>query len=43
VDEGISGSKEHRPALDRLIAACQKRFVDAVVVYRYERFAADCR
>jgi DNA invertase Pin-like site-specific DNA recombinase len=43
VDEGISGSKEHRPALDRLIAACQKRLVDAVVVYRYDRFARSLR
>jgi len=30
VDEGISGSKEHRPALDRLLADCRKRLVDAV-------------
>ena len=37
--EGISGSKEHRPALDRLLADCRKRLVDAVVVYRYDRFA----
>ena len=43
VDEGISGSKEHRPALDRLLAECQKRTVDAVVVYRYDRFARSLR
>ena len=43
VDEGISGSKEHRPALDRLPAGCRKRFVDAVVVYRYDRFARSLR
>src|ERR1700693_706032 len=43
VDAGVSGAKEHRPALDRLIAACQKRLVDAVVVYRYDRFARSLR
>jgi DNA invertase Pin-like site-specific DNA recombinase len=39
VDRGISGAKEHRPALDRLIVDCRKRIVDCVVVYRYDRFA----
>ena len=39
VDAGVSGSKEHRPALDRLLSLCRKRSVDAVVVYRYDRFA----
>ena len=43
VDTGISGSKEHRPALDRLLANCRKRMVDAVVVYRYDRFARSVR
>jgi len=43
VDAGISGSKEHRPALDRLLASCRKRSVDAVVVYRYDRFARSLR
>jgi DNA invertase Pin-like site-specific DNA recombinase len=43
VDTGISGSKEHRPALDRLVADCRKRRVDAVVVYRYDRFARSVR
>src|ERR1051325_2270392 len=43
VDTGISGSKEHRPALDRLLSDCRKRQVDAVVVYRYDRFARSVR
>lgn len=43
VDRGISGSKEHRPQLDQLLAACRKRLVDAVVVYRYDRFARSLR
>ena len=37
VDAGISGTKEHRPALDRLLSLCQKRSVDAVVVCRPAR------
>ena len=43
VDTGISGSKEHRPALDSLLSECRKRRVDAVVVYRYDRFARSVR
>src|SRR6202142_153082 len=43
VDAGISGSKEHRPQLDALLVACRKRLVDAVVVYRYDRFARSLR
>jgi len=43
VDAGVSGAKEHRLALDRLKTACQKRLVDAVVVYRYDRFARSLR
>lgn len=39
VDRGFSGSTERRPALDRLLADCRKRLVDAIVVYRYDRFA----
>jgi DNA invertase Pin-like site-specific DNA recombinase len=43
VDRGISGSLERRPELDRLLAACRKRQIDAVVVYRYDRFARSLR
>jgi DNA invertase Pin-like site-specific DNA recombinase len=43
VDRGISGSKERRPELDKLLADCRKRRVDAVVVYRYDRFARSLR
>jgi DNA invertase Pin-like site-specific DNA recombinase len=43
VDVGISGTKEHRPQLDVLLAACRKRRLDAVVVYRYDRFARSLR
>jgi DNA invertase Pin-like site-specific DNA recombinase len=43
VDEGISGAKERRPGLDSLMADCRRRMVDAVVVYRYDRFARSLR
>ena len=43
VDKGVSGSREQRPALDKLMAVCRKRLVDAVVVYRYDRFARSLR
>jgi len=31
VDKGISGSRERRPSLDRMMTPCRKRLVDAVV------------
>jgi DNA invertase Pin-like site-specific DNA recombinase len=43
IDKGVSGSRERRPALDRLMACCRKRLVDGVVVYRYDRFARSLR
>jgi DNA invertase Pin-like site-specific DNA recombinase len=43
VDAGISGSKERRPALDKLLSLCRRRAIDAVVVYRYDRFARSLR
>lgn len=43
VDQGISGAKERRPQLDRLLSDCRRRLVDAVVVYRYDRFARSLR
>ena len=43
VDNGVSGAKERRPQLDRLLADCRRRLVDAVVVYRYDRFARSLR
>lgn len=43
VDAGVSGAKERRPQLDRLMADCRRRRVDAVLVYRYDRFARSLR
>jgi DNA invertase Pin-like site-specific DNA recombinase len=38
-DEGISGAKDRRPAVDRLMADARKRRFDAVLVARFDRFA----
>lgn len=38
-DEGISGTKSSRPALDRMIAAVNNGEVSSVVVYSFSRFA----
>jgi DNA invertase Pin-like site-specific DNA recombinase len=43
VDTGISGSKDRRPQLDRLMADAKRRKFDCVVVYRYDRFARSLR
>ena len=42
-DTGISGSKESRPALNRLMADARRRRFDVVLVYRYDRFARSLR
>jgi DNA invertase Pin-like site-specific DNA recombinase len=39
VDEGVSGGKESRPSLNRLLADAKRRKFDAVLVYRFDRFA----
>lgn len=38
VDEGVSGSKESRPALNRLLADARQRKLDAVLVWKLDRF-----
>lgn len=38
-DEGISGGKEKRPALDELMDDARKRKFDMVLVWRFDRFA----
>ena len=43
VDAGVCGAREHRPQLDRLMADCRRRRLDAVIVYRYDRFARSLR
>jgi len=39
LDIGISGAKDKRPELDRLMADAHKRRFDVVVVWRFDRFA----
>jgi DNA invertase Pin-like site-specific DNA recombinase len=39
VDVGISGAKENRPELDRLMVDAHRRRFDAVVVWKFDRFA----
>jgi DNA invertase Pin-like site-specific DNA recombinase len=43
VDASFSGATEKRPQLNRLLAGCRKRLFDAVVVFRYDRFARSLR
>ena len=43
VDDGISGSKDRRPALDRLMGEVRAGRVDVVAVWRFDRFARDTR
>jgi hypothetical protein len=38
-NQTISGSKEKRPELDRLMADAHRRRFDAVVVWKFDRFA----
>ena len=39
VDQGISGSKESRPELDRLMTDAHRRRFDVVIVWKFDRFA----
>jgi DNA invertase Pin-like site-specific DNA recombinase len=39
VDVGISGAKDTRPELDRLMADARRRRFDCVVVWKFDRFA----
>jgi DNA invertase Pin-like site-specific DNA recombinase len=39
VDIGISGTKEKRPELDRLMADAHRRKFDVVAVWKFDRFA----
>jgi len=39
VDAGISGSKDSRPELNRLMADAHRRRFDVVAVWRFDRFA----
>jgi len=43
VDHGVSGAKERRPRLDALMAAARKGAFDAVIVWKFDRFARSTR
>src|SRR5580698_5347775 len=39
IDNGISGAKESRPELDRLMADAHRRRFDTIIVWKFDRFA----
>lgn len=43
IDAGVSGSKDRRPELDRLLADARKRRFDAVAVVKLDRLARSVR
>ncbi len=43
VDEGVSGSMESRPALNRLMVDARQRKFDAVLVWKLDRFGRSLR
>src|SRR5712675_722579 len=43
VDRGVSGAKDRRPALDRLLIDARRRRFDVVVVWRLDRLGRNLR
>lgn len=43
VDRGVSGAKDRRPELDRLLADARRRRFDALVVWRLDRLGRNLR
>lgn len=43
IDHGISGTKERRPALDRLLADAKRRRFDVLVVWRLDRLGRNLK
>ena len=43
IDHGISGSKDRRPELDKLMATAHKGKLDAVACWQFDRFARSVR
>ena len=39
VDAGVSGAKDSRPELNRLMTDAHRRRFDAVIVWKFDRFA----
>src|SRR5882724_6866313 len=42
VDTGISGAKDRRPELDRLMSNAHKRRFEVVAVRKFDRFTKEC-
>jgi DNA invertase Pin-like site-specific DNA recombinase len=43
VDQGVSGAKDRRPALDQLTADVRRHKVDAVIAWRLDRLGRNLR
>src|SRR6266571_1355845 len=43
IDRGVSGAKDRRPQLDALMAAARARTIDAVLVFKLDRFGRSLR
>ena len=43
VDQGVSGARDSRPALDRLVADARRRRIDVVVCWRLDRLGRNLR
>src|SRR5204863_9138729 len=43
IDKGVSGAKDRRPQLDALMAAARARSIDAVLVFKLDRFGRSLR
>jgi len=43
IDEGVSGAKDRRPALDRLLADARRRGFDVLAVVKLDRLARSMR
>jgi len=42
-DQGVSGSKQNRPALDAMMAKARLGAFDTVLVWKFDRFARSTR
>jgi DNA invertase Pin-like site-specific DNA recombinase len=43
VDQGVSGAKDRRPSLDRLVADARRRRFDTLIVWRLDRLGRNLR
>ena len=43
IDQGVSGAKDRRPALDQLVADAKKRRVDVAICWRLDRLGRNLR